>query len=88
MLLDQIRQELAVAQKSKDQLRVDTLRFLLGAIHNVEIDKKNLEEIDVIAVIKKQIKSHEESIAIFQKANRQDLVSKEKAQLAVLQTYG
>lgn len=94
MLLDQIQSDLTFAQKSRDQARVDTIRFLLGAVFNLQIEKYpptkggTLTDADVQSVIKKQVKTHQESIGMFQKANRQDLVSKEKAQLAILQAYG
>lgn len=90
MLLDQIQQEVALAQKARDQLKVDTLRFLLGAIFNFQIDKGKdcvATDNDVLFVIAKQVKTHKESIEMFQKANRQDLVDRETAELKILQAY-
>ncbi len=90
MLLDQIQSEVATAQKARDQLRVDTLRFLLGACFNLQIEKGKdykLTDNDVLNVISKQVKTHKESIDMFSKANRKDLVDREEAELKILQTY-
>lgn len=97
MLLDKLQTDLASAQKNRDQARIDTLRFLLGAVFNLQIEKYppskggppagGLTDADVQSVIKKQVRTHQESIMMFEKANRADLVAKEKAELAVLQAY-
>lgn len=93
MLLDQIQTDLNVAMKSHDQNKVDTLRFLLGGIKSLGIEKyppssgKSLTDEDVLSVISKQVKSHKESIAMFEQGNRPELVSKEQGQLSILQSY-
>ena len=88
MLLDQLQSELAMAQKSRDQLKVDTLRFLLGGVFNLQIDKGKdyvLTDSDVLSTIAKQVKTHKESIEMFTKGNRPDLVERESKELAILQ---
>lgn len=90
MLLDQIQSELAFAQKARDQLKVDTLRFLLGAVFNLQIEKGKdyvATDSDVLSVVAKQVKTHRESIEMFGKASRQDLVDREEAELKILQGY-
>ncbi len=90
MLLDQIQQDVAAAQKNRDQLKVDCLRFLLGAVFNLQIEKGKdykLVDGDVLTVIAKQVKTHKESIEMFGKANRQDLVDRETKELKILQSY-
>ena len=90
MLLDQIQTQLTAAQKSRDQLTVDTLRFLLGGVLNYQIDKGKdyvVTDNDVLNVISKQVKTHKESIEMFEKAARKDLVDRETAELKILQTY-
>lgn len=90
MLLDQIQSEVATAQKARDQLKVDTLRFMLGAAFNLQIEKGKdykLTDNDVLNVISKQVKTHKESIDMFTKGNRPDLVEREEAELKILQTY-
>lgn len=93
MLLDQIQADLASAQKDRDKARIDTLRYLLGAVFNFQIEKYppskggTLTDADVQSVIKKQVKTHQESVDMFEKANRPDLVSKETDQMKILQAY-
>ncbi len=92
MLLDQIQSDLVAAQKKKDATVVETLRFLLGAIgyRRIELsvaEDRNLSDEQILAVIKKQVKTHKESIEMFEKGKRDDLVSKEKAQLVILESY-
>ena len=93
MILDQIQTDLNAAMKSRDQVRVDTLRFLLGAVRSLEIEKyppgseKSLNDEDVLSVLSKQVKSHKESIEMFDKGNRPELVEKETVQLQILESY-
>ena len=73
--------------------RRDTIRYLLSAINNIAIAKygadaqKKLTDADVLDVVKKQVKTHHESIEAFEKGKRADLVEKEKKELAVLEAY-
>lgn len=93
MLLTTLKQDLTNALKKGERERVETLRFLIAAINNAAIAKygrdaeKKLIESDVLEVLKKQVKTHKESIEAFQKGGRTDLVTKEQVQLEILQTY-
>ncbi len=93
MLFDQLFADLNTALKSGDQVKVRTLRFLLAAVKKFEIDTYppsvggKLTEDDVIKIIRRQVKTHTESIAAFNAANREDLVKKETEELAILKTY-
>jgi len=62
---------------------------LRAELHNLSIDKRNkkLEDSDVIIVIKRQIKRHQDSIDQFKKGQRQDLVDKETKELEILESY-
>lgn len=79
--------------KKGDSVRVETIRFLLAAVRNSAIDKygsvgeASLTDADVADVVKKQVKTHKESVDAFTKAGRADLVAKEQAQLTVLEGY-
>jgi len=77
------------AMKNRDTLKSSALSFLRAAIINVAIEKKkkNLDDNDIIAVIKKQVKQHQDSIEQFQKGNRQDLADKETKELEILKSY-
>lgn len=93
MLLDEIRSSLTTSLKARDTRRVDTLRFLLAAARNEAIAKygakgeAGLTDADIQVVIKKQVKSHKESIEVFSKAGRTELATKEKEELAILEAY-
>lgn len=93
MLLDDLKLQLTTAMKSHEAVTVDTIRFLLAAVRNVAIDKYGAEgeakvtDADVLDVIKKQVKTHLESVDVFTKAGRSDLVDKEKAQLSFLEQF-
>lgn len=88
-LEERIDAELKEALKAKDGICVSTLRMLKAGMHNLAIDKRveKLEDKDVISIVAKQIKQHHDSIEGFEKGNRQDLVDKEKAELAILEVY-
>lgn len=90
MLLDKIQADLNQAVRDRNQIKVNCLRFLLGAAFNLQIEKGRdyvLVDDDLITVLNRQVKTHKESIEMFAKGGRQDLVDKEKAELAILQSY-
>ncbi|MBI5019517.1 GatB/YqeY domain-containing protein [Candidatus Gottesmanbacteria bacterium] len=93
MLLDTLKSQLTTAMKAHDAVTVDTVRFLLAAVRNVAIDKYGAEgeakitDADILDVVKKQVKTHNESVEAFTKAGRAELAGQEKAQLAVLEQY-
>ena len=88
-LKDKIVSDIKEAMKSQDRERVATLRFLHSAIKNQEIEvrPKELTDEDVITVLKKLVKQRKDSIEQFDRAGRQDLVDKEKTELAVVEVY-
>jgi len=87
-LKDKISDDLKQALKEGDDVRKRTLRLLLAAIHNVEIEKGGpLDDSGTLAVIAKQAKQRRESAEEFRKGGRQDLVEREEAEAAVLQAY-
>ncbi len=87
-LKDQVQADLADAMRNRDEVRKSTLRLLIAAIKNTEIDQgKTLDDDAVVTVIQKQVKQRRESIIEFEKGNRPDLVEREAAEAAILQTY-
>jgi uncharacterized protein YqeY len=87
-LRKKVSDDLKQAMKSGDTVRRDTLRMLIASIHNAEIAKQaDLEESDILGVLSKEVKRHQESIEAFKKGNRADLVAKEEAELAILEGY-
>ncbi len=87
-LRDQLRRDLHEAMRAKEPVRRGTIRLVEAAIKNAEIERRRpLEDAEVIAVIRKQLKQRQESVELFQQGGRQDLVDKERAEIAVLEEY-
>jgi len=89
MLEEKIFNDYKEAMKNKDTLKSAALSFLRAAMINVAIEKKkkNLDDNEVITVVKKQIKQHQDSIEQFQKGARQDLADKETKEMEILKSY-
>ena len=76
------------AMRSKESSRLDTIRLLLAAIKQKEVDERiELVDEDIIVIIEKMLKQRRDSIEAFKKADRKDLVEKEEFELKVLQDY-
>jgi uncharacterized protein YqeY len=87
-LKDQITEDMKTAMRAKDSERLGTIRLLLAACKQKEIDERVvLDDAAVVAIVDKLIKQRKDSIEAFEKAARQDLADKEKAELLVLQAY-
>ena len=87
-LKSQITEQMKDAMRAKDTARLGTIRLLLAAIKQREVDERiELTDADVIAVIEKMLKQRRDSIAAFESANRIDLADIEKFEVTVLQTY-
>lgn len=87
-LKDQITEEMKAAMRAKDSERLGTIRLLTAAMKQKEVDERvELDDAMVIAIVDKLVKQRKDSIEAFTKAARQDLVDKEAAEMAVLQTY-
>ena len=84
----QITEDMKSAMRSKDSSRLGTIRLLLAAIKQKEIDERiELVDVDVVSIIDKMLKQRRDSISAFNKADRKDLVEKEEFELKVLQAY-
>ncbi|WP_457334264.1 GatB/YqeY domain-containing protein [Rhizobacter sp. P5_C2] len=87
-LKDQITEDMKTAMRAKDAARLLTIRGLLAALKQKEVDERIvLDDAAVIAIVDKLIKQRKDSITQFAAANRTDLVDKETAELAVLEGY-
>ena len=76
------------AMHSKDSARLGTIRLLLAAIKQKEVDERiELVDVDIVSIIDKMLKQRRDSIEAFNKADRKDLVEKEEFELKVLQDY-
>jgi uncharacterized protein YqeY len=92
----QLRKDIQEAQRARDQVRLDTLRMALGAIHNLEVartDRKNhefgqpLTEADCLKVLEQEVKKRTQAIPLYQQGGRLDLVEKEQREAEILQSY-
>ena len=87
-LRQRLTDDLKRAMKGGDKPRVSVIRLVMAGITNVEISRGgSLSAGDVLGVIAREVKQHRESIAAFTSGNRQDLVDKEEAELAILLEY-
>ena len=85
---EKIFQDLKEAMRAQDVARRTTLRMVVAAIKNLEIETSSeLESGDVLQIIQKQVKSRRESIEEFRKGNREDLIAKEQTEINILKEY-
>ena len=84
----QITDDMKSAMRSKDSPLLGTIRLLLAAIKQKEVDERiELVDADIVSIIDKMLKQRRDSISAFSKADRKDLVEKEEFELKVLQDY-
>ena len=88
-LEERIESEFKAALKARDTIKVSTLRMLKADINNTKFDKneKALSDDEIVKIIQRQVKQHKDSIEQFTKGKREDLVEKEKKELAILVAY-
>ena len=87
-LKDRITEDMKTAMRAADKERLGTVRLLLAAIKQREVDERiTLDDGQVVAVIEKMIKQRREAIGQFESGGRSDLVAKETAEIGVLQGY-
>ena len=87
-LRDQLESGLKEAMKSGDRVAVSAIRLSLAEIKNAVIDKRRpLEDNEVVNILRSGVKKRQESIEMFTKGGRQDLVEKESAEIKVLEAF-
>ena len=87
-LKDQITEDMKTAMRAKDSERLGTIRLLLAACKQREVDERIvLDDAAVVALVDKLIKQRKDSIAAFESAGRQELADKEASEIKVLQVY-
>jgi uncharacterized protein YqeY len=87
-LKNQITADMKDAMRAKDSARLGTIRLLLAALKQKEVDERTeLDDNAVIAVVDKMIKQRKDSISAYEQAARSDLVAIEQAELEVLKVY-
>ena len=86
--MKRIQEDLKAAVKAQDRVRVSTLRMLLSALKNAELEEREeLTEETELAVLSSYARRIKESIVEFEKGDRDDLVVKEKAELEIVMRY-
>jgi uncharacterized protein len=87
-LKSQITEDMKTAMRAKDTARLSTIRMLLAAIKQREVDERiELTDADVLSIIDKMIKQRRDSIIQFEAGKREDLAAVERAEVAQLKTY-
>ncbi|HEV8311444.1 MAG TPA: GatB/YqeY domain-containing protein [Ideonella sp.] len=87
-LKEQITEDMKSAMRAKEADRLSTIRMLLAAMKQKEVDERvTLDDAMVVAIVDKLIKQRKDSIAAFQQAGRTDLADKEAAEIKVLEAY-
>lgn len=87
-LKERIQDDMKSAMRSGDKERLATIRLILAAIKQREVDERIvLDDVQTLSVIEKMVKQRKESVTQFEAAGRADLVAKETAELAVLTGY-
>lgn len=87
-LKSRLSDEMKAAMRAKDAPRLATLRFLLAAVKQKEVDDRlELSDADIVAILEKQVKQRRESIAAYEQAGRTETAEQEKAEIVVLQEF-
>lgn len=94
MLRETLNQALKDAMKAKDARRVATLRLILAALKDRDIaartsgnDRTGIQESEILALLQTMVKQRRESVALYEKGNRQDLADQEKEEIAIIEGY-
>ena len=92
MLRDDINKALTEAMKAKDERKVSTLRMINSSLKNADIEargggKPPLGDAEVLSLMQKMIKQRQESVELYKKGNRADLVKQEEEEIAIISGY-
>jgi uncharacterized protein len=86
--VEKVNQDIAEAMRAKDQDRLGPLRMLKAALMNKKVERgKDVTDSEALAVVSTLVKQRKDSVEQFTNAGRQDLADKEKAEIAILETY-
>lgn len=86
--IEEIKQDMYAAMKSKDKVKATILRSLLSNLKKIEIEKKEpIAEPEYLSIVKKMVKQLKESIEVYSQAGRIELAEKEKSELNIMESY-
>jgi len=87
-LKEKLLSDMKEAMKSKDSLKLGTIRSVIAAVKNQEIDlRKDLDEEDVLTIVSREVKKRKEAASLYKKGKRPELEDKEIQEMKILQTY-
>lgn len=87
-LKQQLTADMKSAMKDKDKQRLTTIRLILSAVKQVEVDERiDVDDQRLLAILDKMAKQRRESISQYEQAEREDLADIERAELAIISTY-
>jgi uncharacterized protein YqeY len=87
-LKEQITEDMKTAMRAKDSERLGTIRLLLAALKQKEVDERiELDDTMVVAIVDKLVKQRKDSVTAFTQGGRQDLADKEASEIKVLEAY-
>ncbi|MBI3357003.1 MAG: GatB/YqeY domain-containing protein [Nitrospirae bacterium] len=87
-LHDRLTEDLKLAMKSRDQLRMDVIRMIKAAVLNKEVElKKDLDDVEMSRVMTTLIKQRRESVEQYEKAQRTELAEKERKEITIIEAY-
>jgi len=88
ILKERLGQDLKASMKARETLAVETLRMLLSAIKYEEVSKKSeLTAEEEVAVLRRAVKSRQDSVALFEKGGRQELADKERLEIVLIERH-
>jgi uncharacterized protein YqeY len=88
LLKQRIQDDMKAAMRARETQRLGTIRLLLAACKQREVDDRvELDDAAILAIVERLVKQRKDSIAAFQAAGREDLVATETAEMQILQTY-
>ena len=86
--IEEIKQDMYAAMKSKDKVKATILRSFLSNLKKIEIEKKEpIAEPEYLSIVKKMVKQLKESIDVYSQAGRIELEEKEKSELSIIEAY-
>lgn len=87
-LSDRLTEDLKLAMKSRDQLRMDVIRMIKAAVLNKEVElKRDLDDAEMSRVMTTLVKQRRESVEQFEKAQRTELAEKERKEITIIEAY-
>ena len=87
-LKEKLLSNMKEAMKSKDSVKLGTVRGVISAVNNKDIDlKKELSEEEIITIVSREVKKRKEAAVLYEKGNRPELKDKEIQEMKILQTY-